>query len=113
MVEVVSIGVNHTFKVIFTPLEYIPTMSKIPHFFGSGFLLFHPTSSILLTIELTQHKYLPHLGRNQILDLKKYIPPTTHATWLLLGSYTPVSVPHSLFRLTNMKVSKPTNMKVD
>ena len=25
---VVSIGVNHTFKVISTPLEYVPTMSK-------------------------------------------------------------------------------------
>ena len=31
----------------------------------------------------------------------------------LLGSYTPVSVPHSVSRLTNMKVSKPTNMKVN
>ena len=37
--EVVSIGVNHTFKVIFTPVEYIPTMSKRLHFFGSRFLL--------------------------------------------------------------------------
>ena len=32
---------------------------------------------------------------------------------VLLGSYTPVSVPYSPFRLTNMKVSTPTNMKVD
>ena len=31
---------------------------------------------------------------------------------LLLGSYTPVSVPHSLSRLTNLKVSKPTNMNL-
>ena len=30
----------------------------------------------------------------------------------LLGSYTPVSVPHSLFRLTNMRVSKQTNMNL-
>ena len=30
-------GTNPTFKVIFTPLEYIPTMSKTLHFFGSGF----------------------------------------------------------------------------
>ena len=29
---VVSIGVNHTFKVIFTPLKYIPTMSKTLYF---------------------------------------------------------------------------------
>ena len=33
-----------------------------------------------------------------------------HSFWL--GSYTPVSVPHSLFKLTNMKVSKLMNMKV-
>ena len=31
----------------------------------------------------------------------------------MLGSYTPVSVPHSLFKLTNMKVSKPTNMNLN
>ena len=33
----------------------------------------------------------------------------------LLGSYTPVLVPHSLFKLTNMKVkvSKPTNMNLN
>ena len=41
-------GVNHTFYVIFTPLEYVPTMAKRPHFFGSGFLLLHPTSSLLV-----------------------------------------------------------------
>ena len=34
---VVSIGVNSTFKVIFTPMEYIPTMSKRLHFFGPRF----------------------------------------------------------------------------
>ena len=38
--EVVSFGVNHTFKVIFTPLEHVTTMAKRPHFFGSRFLLF-------------------------------------------------------------------------
>ena len=32
VVVVVSIGVNHTFKVIFTPLEYNLTMSKRPTF---------------------------------------------------------------------------------
>ena len=37
---VVSIGVNNTFKVIFTPLEYVPRMAKRLHFFGSRFLLF-------------------------------------------------------------------------
>ena len=26
---VVSIGVNHTFKVVFTPLEYIPTIPPL------------------------------------------------------------------------------------
>ena len=46
--RVVSIGVNHTFKVIFTPLEYIPTMSKTLHFFGSRFLLCTPTSSLFV-----------------------------------------------------------------
>ena len=30
MVLVVSIGVNHIFKVIFTPLEYILIMEKDP-----------------------------------------------------------------------------------
>ena len=30
--EVVSIGVNLTFKVIFTPLEYVPTMAKMGAF---------------------------------------------------------------------------------
>ena len=44
--KVVSIGVNLTFKVIFIPFEYIPTMSKRLHFFGSGFFLFYQTSSI-------------------------------------------------------------------
>ena len=47
--RVVSIGTNPTFKVIFTPLEYIPTMSKRLHFLVRGFffltirhqLLFH------------------------------------------------------------------------
>ena len=43
---VVYIGVNHTFKVIFTPLEYVATMSKRLNFLGSGFLLFNPMSSI-------------------------------------------------------------------
>ena len=38
---VVSIGVNLTFKVIFTTLHYNLTMSKRPHFFGLRFLLFH------------------------------------------------------------------------
>ena len=50
---VVSIGVNHTFKVVFTPLEYIPNipplshyvintclyLPKTLHFFGSRFYL--------------------------------------------------------------------------
>ena len=36
-VGVVSIGTNPTFKVNFTPLEYVPTMSKRFHFFGSRF----------------------------------------------------------------------------
>ena len=31
----------------------------------------------------------------------------------LVGSYNSLLVPHSLFKLTNMTVSKPTNMKVD
>ena len=33
--------------------------------------------------------------------------------WVVLGIYTPISVPYSLFKLTNMTVSKPTNMMVD
>ena len=33
---VVKIGVNHTFKVIFTSLEYVATMSKRLNFFGCG-----------------------------------------------------------------------------
>ena len=45
-VLVVSIGVNRTFKVIFTPLEYIPTLSKTLHFFGLRFLLCTNTSII-------------------------------------------------------------------
>ena len=35
--RVVSIGTNPTFKVKLVPMEYIPTMSKRLHFFGSGF----------------------------------------------------------------------------
>ena len=58
---VVSIGVNHTFKVNFTPLEYILTMAKRPHFFGLGFLLFLPTSSILVLYFLSKKR-----GRNKL-----------------------------------------------
>ena len=47
------------------------------------------------------------LNTSYIMNLNKYTKCT------LLGSYTPVSVLHSFSRLTNMKVSKPTNMKVD
>ena len=45
---VVSIGVILTFKVVFTPLEYNQTMAKRLYFFGSGFLLFNPVSSICI-----------------------------------------------------------------
>ena len=41
-----TIGVNHTFKVIFTSLEYNPTMSKRLHYFGSKIFLCTPTSSL-------------------------------------------------------------------
>ena len=47
--RVVSIGVNHTFEFIFAPLEYVPTMSKTLNFFGSGFLLCTPMSSIFVS----------------------------------------------------------------
>ena len=30
--EVVSIGINHTFKLVFTPLEYVPTLAKMGAF---------------------------------------------------------------------------------
>ena len=45
-IGVVSIGTNPTFKVKFTPNEYVPTMSKRLHFFNSGFLPFKYTLSI-------------------------------------------------------------------
>ena len=45
---VVSIGTNPTFKVKLVPMEYILTMSKRLHFFGSRFHLFNYTSSIFV-----------------------------------------------------------------
>ena len=38
-IVVVSIGAILAFKVIFTPLEYVPTMSKRLHFFGSKYTI--------------------------------------------------------------------------
>ena len=55
-VSVVSIGTNPTLKVNFTPLEYNPTMSKRLIFFGSGFLLFNYTSSILVLYFLRKER---------------------------------------------------------
>ena len=45
---VVSIGTNPTFKVKKVPMDYISSMPKRLHFFGSWFRLFNFTSSILL-----------------------------------------------------------------
>ena len=40
-VAVVSIGAFLAFYVIFAPLEYIPSITKRLHFFGSSFILRH------------------------------------------------------------------------
>ena len=64
---VVYIVVNLTFKVIFTPLGYVLSMAKRLHFFGLGFLLFHPLSSILVLYFLSEKR-----GRNKIYLRSKY-----------------------------------------
>ena len=47
ILKVVSIGAFLTFYVVFAPLEYIPTITKRLHFFGSFFLLRHQLFSVL------------------------------------------------------------------
>ena len=41
LVKVVSIGAFLTFYVVFVPLEYVLTIRKRPHFFGSSSILRH------------------------------------------------------------------------
>ena len=78
--QVVSIGVNHTFKVIFTRLEYIPTMAKRPHFLGLDFILLGIHSicfnALLLTL-INSVNYINYSNIefliNKVLDVKPLV----------------------------------------
>ena len=72
---VVSSGTNHPFKVKQFPKEYILTMPKRLHFFGSWFRLLNYTSSIFLLYFLQKKLWVC-----KILNQKSgvFLPSTTN-----------------------------------
>ena len=70
LAEEVSIGAFLTFYVIFTPLEYIRTMSKRLHFFGFSFIY---VINIFCTFQTINSAFLTAHGRLIHKYLRKFV----------------------------------------
>ena len=56
--KLVSIGVCLALKVIFTPLEYVATMSKRLHFFGSEYTINNMTNLNVMNLYVMNSKVM-------------------------------------------------------